>query len=153
MVIPGEVSAMTVEFEDPGEYGVVCNEYCGAGHHDMEGQLIVHPEDEFDLTELSAEAPETVEPGDDIELTATIENGLLEDLETTAEIELGDETFEEELTVEGDSTEDVTITLEADDLGEGDHDWTVTVDEASESGTVTVGDAEDDEQGDGGDGT
>ena len=153
MVIPGEVSAMTVEFEDPGEYGIVCNEYCGAGHHDMEGQLIVHPEDEFDLTELSAEAPETVEPGDEIELTATIENGLLEDLETTAEIELGDETFEEELTVEGDSTEDVTITLEADDLGEGDHDWTVTVDEASESGTVTVGDAEDDEQGDGGDGT
>ncbi len=49
MVIPGEVATMTVEIDEPGEYGILCNEYCGAGHHDMEGLLIVHPEDEFDL--------------------------------------------------------------------------------------------------------
>ena len=48
MVIPGEVSELTVEFDEPGEYGVICNEYCGSGHHDMEGLLVVHPEDEFE---------------------------------------------------------------------------------------------------------
>lgn len=48
MVIPGEVAKLTVEFDEPGEYGVVCNEFCGAGHHDMEGLLIVHPEDEYE---------------------------------------------------------------------------------------------------------
>ena len=49
MVIPGEVAKMTVEFDEPGEYGVLCNEYCGIGHHDMEGTVIVHSEDEFEL--------------------------------------------------------------------------------------------------------
>ena len=48
MVIPGEVAKLTVEFDEPGEYGVVCNEFCGSGHHDMEGLLIVYPEDEYE---------------------------------------------------------------------------------------------------------
>ena len=48
MVIPGEVSVMTVEFDEPGEYGVVCNEYCGVGHHFMEAGVRVVEEDEFD---------------------------------------------------------------------------------------------------------
>jgi cytochrome c oxidase subunit 2 len=48
MVIPGEVTELTVELNEPGEYGILCNEYCGGGHHTMEGKLIVHPEDEFE---------------------------------------------------------------------------------------------------------
>lgn len=48
MVIPGEVAKITVETEEPGEYGIVCNEYCGAGHHTMEGTLEVVPQSEFD---------------------------------------------------------------------------------------------------------
>lgn len=48
MAIPGEVSKMTVVFEEPGEYGIICNEYCGAAHHDMEGTIVVHPGDEFE---------------------------------------------------------------------------------------------------------
>ena len=55
MVIPGEVAKLTVEPNEPGEYGIVCNEYCGAGHHTMEGLLIVHPEDEFELESDSDE--------------------------------------------------------------------------------------------------
>ncbi len=47
MVIPGEMAKMTVEFDEPGEYGIVCNEFCGAGHETMEGQLVVVPEDEW----------------------------------------------------------------------------------------------------------
>jgi cytochrome c oxidase subunit 2 len=48
MVIPGQVATITVEFDEPGEYGILCNEYCGSGHHDMEGKLIVVPEDEYE---------------------------------------------------------------------------------------------------------
>ncbi|RLM63107.1 cytochrome C oxidase subunit II [Halorubrum sp. Atlit-8R] len=41
MVVPGEVSEITVRVEEPQEYGLLCNEYCGAGHHVMEGKVNV----------------------------------------------------------------------------------------------------------------
>jgi cytochrome c oxidase subunit 2 len=53
MVIPGQVTKMTVEFEEPGKYGIVCNEYCGSGHHAMAGNLRVLPKDEYNATEAS----------------------------------------------------------------------------------------------------
>jgi cytochrome c oxidase subunit II len=40
-VAPGYVSEATTTFETPGEYLVVCNEYCGLGHHLMQGKIIV----------------------------------------------------------------------------------------------------------------
>jgi cytochrome c oxidase subunit 2 len=40
-VAPGYVSQVVVTFERPGEYLIVCNEYCGLGHHLMQGTLIV----------------------------------------------------------------------------------------------------------------
>ena len=48
MVIPGEVSELTVEVEEPQEYGLLCNEYCGAGHHVMEGKVNVVSQAEFE---------------------------------------------------------------------------------------------------------
>lgn len=48
MAIPGQVAEITVRFDQPAEYGIVCHEYCGAGHHTMAGQLVVVPEDEYD---------------------------------------------------------------------------------------------------------
>lgn len=53
MVIPGQVAELTVEFEEPADYDIVCHEYCGAGHHTMLGNLTVQPQSEFD--------PETLE--------------------------------------------------------------------------------------------
>jgi len=41
MAIPGYVSQFTTVFKEPGEYLIVCNEYCGLGHHYMQGRLIV----------------------------------------------------------------------------------------------------------------
>jgi cytochrome c oxidase subunit 2 len=41
MVIPGQVSKFTTEFDETGDYYIVCNEYCGAAHHAMEGQIRV----------------------------------------------------------------------------------------------------------------
>ncbi|EMA57838.1 cytochrome c oxidase subunit II [Halorubrum lipolyticum] len=48
MVVPGEVAEITVETDGAAEYGIVCNEYCGAGHHGMEGKLEVVSQSEFD---------------------------------------------------------------------------------------------------------
>ncbi|MFC6758120.1 MULTISPECIES: cytochrome c oxidase subunit II [Haloarcula] len=47
MAVPGQVATVTVEFDEPDEYGLVCNEYCGNGHHDMEGSLEVVPPAQF----------------------------------------------------------------------------------------------------------
>jgi len=41
MVVPGYVSQLTTTFDRPGEYLIVCNEYCGTGHHTMGGKLVV----------------------------------------------------------------------------------------------------------------
>ena len=48
MVVPGEVSEITVETDEPTEYGLLCNEYCGAGHHVMEGKIHVVSQSEFE---------------------------------------------------------------------------------------------------------
>ena len=43
MVVPGEVSTLTLTFDEPGEYTFVCNEYCGVGHQTMYGTVVVEP--------------------------------------------------------------------------------------------------------------
>lgn len=40
-VHPGYELITTVQPTAPGEYGVVCNEFCGIGHHQMAGKLYV----------------------------------------------------------------------------------------------------------------
>jgi cytochrome c oxidase subunit 2 len=40
-VSPGYVSEVTTTFARPGEYLIVCNEYCGLAHHLMQGKVIV----------------------------------------------------------------------------------------------------------------
>ncbi|MBI4545788.1 MAG: cytochrome c oxidase subunit II, partial [Gemmatimonadetes bacterium] len=41
MVVPGYVTQFSTVFREPGEYLIVCNEFCGLGHHLMQGKLIV----------------------------------------------------------------------------------------------------------------
>jgi len=52
MVIPGQIAQFTTRFSEPGEYGILCNEYCGAAHHTMEGLIEVVPPSEFDESNL-----------------------------------------------------------------------------------------------------
>jgi len=40
-VIPGYESVVTITPEQTGEYTIVCNEYCGIGHHSMLGKIYV----------------------------------------------------------------------------------------------------------------
>jgi cytochrome c oxidase subunit 2 len=51
MVVPGQISEITVEFDEPDEYGILCNEYCGSGHADMGGSIEVVPRDEWNATD------------------------------------------------------------------------------------------------------
>lgn len=41
MLIPGQVGRLTHTFHEPGEYLLLCHEYCGMGHHTMYGKVIV----------------------------------------------------------------------------------------------------------------
>tara|TARA_B100001079_G_scaffold152021_2_gene130410 strand:+ start:390 stop:926 length:537 start_codon:yes stop_codon:yes gene_type:complete len=40
-IVPGYEMVVTVTPDQSGEYGVVCNEYCGIGHHAMLGKIYV----------------------------------------------------------------------------------------------------------------
>lgn len=41
MVVPGEISHISHTFDKPGEYLILCNEYCGVGHEYMATTLVV----------------------------------------------------------------------------------------------------------------
>jgi cytochrome c oxidase subunit 2 len=41
MLIPGQVGKVTHTFREPGEFLLICHEYCGVGHHTMYGKVIV----------------------------------------------------------------------------------------------------------------
>jgi cytochrome c oxidase subunit 2 len=42
-IVPGQVSRLTTRFDTPGEFNIVCHEYCGAGHAAMFGVVKVTP--------------------------------------------------------------------------------------------------------------
>jgi cytochrome c oxidase subunit 2 len=41
MMIPGQIARVRYTFDQPGEYLIVCHEYCGAAHHIMSGKVVV----------------------------------------------------------------------------------------------------------------
>jgi len=41
MLVPGQISENRYTFREPGEYTIICHEYCGLGHHTMFGRIIV----------------------------------------------------------------------------------------------------------------
>jgi cytochrome c oxidase subunit 2 len=43
MIVPGYISEVTTSFPRPGEYSLLCNEYCGLGHDHMWSRLVVVP--------------------------------------------------------------------------------------------------------------
>ncbi|GGL66902.1 cytochrome c oxidase subunit II [Halocalculus aciditolerans] len=51
IVVPGQVNRFSTTFDQPNTYGIVCNEYCGAGHQNMQGQLVVVPRSALPPTE------------------------------------------------------------------------------------------------------
>ncbi len=47
-VVPGRYTEMWFNAPEPGESIIFCTEYCGTGHSDMIGNVIVHEEEEFE---------------------------------------------------------------------------------------------------------
>jgi cytochrome c oxidase subunit 2 len=43
MLLPGQVAHVRARFDTPGEYPIICHEYCGVAHHTMAGRVIVEP--------------------------------------------------------------------------------------------------------------
>jgi len=43
MLLPGQITRVTAHFEKPGEYPLLCHEYCGIAHHTMWARVIVEP--------------------------------------------------------------------------------------------------------------
>lgn len=41
MLIPGQVTEVTYTFREPGTHLLICHEYCGVGHHQMGGEIVV----------------------------------------------------------------------------------------------------------------
>jgi cytochrome c oxidase subunit 2 len=41
MVIPGQIAEVTYTFRKSGEYPFYCTEYCGSGHSNMAGMIVV----------------------------------------------------------------------------------------------------------------
>ncbi|WP_128893675.1 cytochrome c oxidase subunit II [Longirhabdus pacifica] len=41
MVVPGIINHVTYTFDEPGEYLILCNEYCGVGHEIMQTTITV----------------------------------------------------------------------------------------------------------------
>jgi cytochrome c oxidase subunit II len=41
MLIPGQISETTYRFRKPGEYLLLCHEYCGRLHHTMSAKVVV----------------------------------------------------------------------------------------------------------------
>lgn len=41
MVLPGQITRLTADFDEPGEHTIVCHEFCGIGHHAMYGKVVV----------------------------------------------------------------------------------------------------------------
>jgi cytochrome c oxidase subunit 2 len=65
-LIPGEVAALNFTFDEPGEYRVTCNEYCGISHQNMLGKIVVIPAAQFAreaAADLAADA-QAVDPAE-----------------------------------------------------------------------------------------
>ena len=54
MVLPGEVTRVEHTFDEPGEYLLVCHEYCGIAHQAMFGRVIVETRREAAASENGA---------------------------------------------------------------------------------------------------
>jgi cytochrome c oxidase subunit 2 len=141
MVIPGQITEITAEFDETGEFGYVCNEYCGSLHHTMAGTISVVPQEEFDLIELSTDVPNSVQTNETLTLNATVTNDEYESLEETVTFEVGDNTFEKSISVESSGETDVSLRVDPTTLGTGDYDWQIQVAGHSENGQLTIEEA------------
>lgn len=54
-LVPGQISQATTHFNRPGQYAIICHEYCGRQHQGMWMTIIVDPTDGRQTTESDQE--------------------------------------------------------------------------------------------------
>jgi cytochrome c oxidase subunit II len=54
MIVPGYVAEITTSFPKPGEYPVLCNEYCGLGHNHMWSNISVIAKEDWQCSPETA---------------------------------------------------------------------------------------------------
>lgn len=62
-VVPGRYTEVWFRVPEPGESIIFCTEYCGTGHSDMSGKVVVHEQEEFE-TWLASNAGGASKPSD-----------------------------------------------------------------------------------------
>lgn len=55
-LVPGEVAYLQYSFKRPGDYHLICNQYCGIGHQNMLGKITVLTQEEFAAREAAENA-------------------------------------------------------------------------------------------------
>ncbi|SDK41487.1 The GLUG motif-containing protein [Natronorubrum texcoconense] len=103
----------------------------------------------FDVTDV--ESPEDVESGDEFDLSVTVENtGGVEGTQSVTVSDNDSEIATEELTLEADSSETISLAVSEDATGE--YEYTVATDDDETDVTVTVSEEADDDGADDSDG-
>ncbi|ELZ10139.1 hypothetical protein C478_14632 [Natrinema thermotolerans DSM 11552] len=101
------------------------------------------PAESFEVSNL--DAPASAEVGETITVTATIENPSDEERTETAQFRLdGDLVDEQNVTLEGDESDDVEFEVDTSDLAAGDYIHMILTDEAGEVATLELTEATDD---------
>lgn len=75
MAVPGQITEITVEFDEPRQYGIVCHEYCGSGHHTMEGSIEVVPQAQFNADTAASAAGKANATGETATSGEAVTNG------------------------------------------------------------------------------
>jgi cytochrome c oxidase subunit II len=61
MLIPGQISRVNYVFRQPGEFLLICHEFCGLAHHAMYGRVFAIDREEFDAEQAAREAEQEAE--------------------------------------------------------------------------------------------
>lgn len=59
-LIPGDISSLKYTFDRPGEYLMICNQYCGLAHQNMLGRVVVTDPD-AEMAEVKETEPEATD--------------------------------------------------------------------------------------------
>jgi cytochrome c oxidase subunit 2 len=66
MAVPGSVNVAVVTFEREGEYLAVCHEYCGVGHQNMAGKIVIRAGAQVPAPQPEQPAVAAKLPGEDV---------------------------------------------------------------------------------------
>jgi cytochrome c oxidase subunit 2 len=63
-VVPGRITTLEFTAVEPGEYEILCAEYCGTGHSRMRGRVIAMPPDDYARWVAEHAAPDLASTGE-----------------------------------------------------------------------------------------